>query len=300
MQTNFKPVYLIQFNRHLLNFFCAFCFGLLHLEQASAQDNQAEPFVLNNRIGLVIDSMEAEYFNLFPTLDGVKSAVYRRDNFGNVRMLLSLSNGKDTTLTFSKLAAAELSKYIEKQEILTDSSNIINWSLLPGYGLSRLNFFENHGSMVYVRMMDKTTIGGKLLRLTDSTVILWTSMRAFRPQLFPEYIKSIPVQDIQRIDRKQDLSGKIFGITIGVGLGVALFAATVDIGSLETINVQQTLAVLAAGALIGGGLGFIYDFSTISRRKYRLDGQLNPYLKIKSNLEKRAMFSKIYPPELYN
>ena len=274
--------------------------GIFFYGSAAAQDNPAETFVLSSRIGLEIDSLEAEYFNLFPTLDGVKSAVYRRDNFGNLRMLLSLSNGKDTTFTFSKLAAVELSKYIDKQEILTDSSDLINWSLLPGYGLSRLNFFENHGSMVYLRMRDKTTIAGKLLRLTDSTVVLWTSKSPFRPQLFPEYIKWIPVQDIQRIDRKQDLSGKIFGITLGVGLGVALFAATVDIGSLETINVQQTLAVLAAGALVGGAVGFIYDFSTISRRKYRLDCQVNQYLKIKSNLDKRAMFSKIYPPELYN
>lgn len=278
-------------------------FGALFLLAVSlnlwGQTKENQPFILSERVGAEIDSIEAEYFNLFPDLDGVKSAVYRKDNLENLQMLVSLSNGTDTTLIFSKLASVELSKYIDKQEILRDSVNLIDWGLLPDYGLSKMNYFEDFGSLLYVHLQDNTLVAGKLMKITDKGLILWQGKQPTRPNYFPGLIKVIKREDIKKIERKQDITGKIFGISLGIGLGIAA-SNILFLGTFEPDGQDLTNSILAigVGALAGTGIGLLYDFTSVSRRKYNFESKKFQYEKLKANLKKRSIFSSVYPPEM--
>lgn len=270
------------------------------LQPIWAQNSAKTNFVLSERIGLEIDSVEAEYFNLFPDLDGVKSAVYRLDNFDNLRILVSQANGRDTTLLFSKLATEELKKYIDKHEILVDSQKIINWELLPGYRISKLNYFENHGSTVFVYTKDAKVVAGKLLRITEDAVIVWTSKQPFRPENWLQYAQKVDFSNIERISRKQDLTGRIFGVSLGAGIGIALFQIGFGFINKDNESVENTLLLIAGGALVGGGLGLLYDGLSISRRKYKVFGDAERFKSVSQKLRGRAIFRSVYPPELKN
>ena len=298
MQPFFKATRaFLCFHLHFVPLLCLCCFGLCFASHA--QENGSTPFVLSKRVGLEIDSIEAEYFNLFPDLDGVKSAVYRKDNFDNLRMLISLANGQDTSITFSKLATEELTKLIDFQEVLADKPELVNWGLLPGYSLDKLNYFEDHGATVFIYKTDTTIVAGKLLMVNDSMIHIWTSGQPFQPHAFPENVVRVRVKEITKIERKQDLTGRIFGITLGAGLGIALFNIGYGAFGTDNLSWENTLYLVAGGAIVGGALGYVYDKMTLSRRKYKIQGEPANYLKIKPKLDKRVMFTKIYPPELY-
>lgn len=274
-------------------------FFLLSFHGIFSQSKEDQSFVLSNRIGVEIDSIEAEYFNLFPDLDGVKSAVYRKDNLENLQMLVSLSNGTDTTLIFSKLATAELSKYIEKQEILRDSINLIDWGLLPDYGLSKMNHFEDFGSLLYIQLKDNTIVAGRLMKITDKGLIIWQGKQPTRPNFFPDLMRVVRPEEIKKLERKQDITGKIFGISMGIGLGIAasniLFLGSFNPDGQDLAN---TALAIGVGALVGTGIGLLYDFTSISRRKYNFESKKFEYEKLYAKLKKRAIFSAIYPPEM--
>ncbi len=299
MHSNLKRQVYSVFSTGFSTLIFALIFWFFSPLKLFAQTETAETFVLSQRVGADLDSNEIEYFNIFPDIDRVKGAVYRLDNFENLRMLLSLHDGRDTTITFSKIGALELRKYIDKHELLPDSQNIVNWELLPGYGLWKMNFFEDHGSILYVKC-DTVTYAGKLLKIEDDHLILWASTQPFRPGTWHTYSKKIPANSITRIERKQDLTGKIFGITMGAGIGAAFFALIYGNFDFESLSLQNTILLIGGGGVIGGGLGWLYDGLTISRRKYKIEMNMVNYLKIKSKLEKRAIFSKIFPPELKN
>lgn len=278
---------------------CIYTFLFIFALPSFGQTNEGQPFVLSDRVGLEIDSNEVEYFNLFPDLDGVKSVVYRRDNLENMQMLVSLANGQDTTLIFSKLATIELSKYIDKHEILRDSATLIKWDLLPDYGLSKMNYFEDYGSLLIVQLKDSTVQAGKLMKMTANGILLWQGKQPTRPNLFPNLIKSVRWDEIKKIQVKQDLSGKIFGISMGVGLGIAI-SNILFLGSLQpdAQDLTNTLVAIGVGGLIGTSIGLLYDYSTVSRRKFNFESHKFDLQKVKRKLSKRAIFDKVYPPEL--
>jgi len=299
MHSKIKKQGILRFSAELSAIIFSLFIWFFLPQKLNAQNENPLPFVLSERIGADLDSNEIEYFNIFPDINKVKGAVYRLDNFENLRMLLSLADGRDTTITFSKLGALELRKYIDKHELLPDSQNIVNWELLPGYSLWKMNFFEDHGSILYVKC-DTVTYSGKLLKIEDDHLILWASTQPFRPGTWTTYSKKIPAGSITRIERKQDLTGKIFGITMGAGIGAAFFALIYGNFDFESLSLQNTVLLIGGGGVIGGGLGWLYDGLTISRRKYNIQNDRAKYLKAKKKLEKRAIFSSVFPPELKN
>jgi len=299
MQSILKKSILLDFLRDFL-IFSPFIFSVIFIPGTLfAQDETNEKFILSPRVGEDLDSNEIEYFNLFPDINAVKSAVYRLDNFENLKMLLSLANGKDTVVSFSKLGALELRTYINKHEVLADSQSIVNWELLPGYGISKMNFFEDHGSILYV-FCDSIKYSGKLLKIDEQNLILWTSTQPFKPDTWNKYSKKIPANSITKIERKQDLTGKIFGISIGAGLGAAILNIGFAAFNSQNLSFENSLILVAGGGLVGGAFGWLYDGLTISRRKYNIQKNLSKYLNVKPKLEVRAIFHEIFPPELKN
>ncbi len=283
-----------------LRMVCVLVLNLFLASAAIAQNEDPSSFVLSPRVGAEIDSMEAEYFNLFPELAHVKGAVYRKDNLGNLQMLVSLAGGRDTTFTYSVLGAAELGRYIDNFEVLPDFSKLINWKLLPGFDPSKRNFYENYGAKVYVYFgPNKNMQVGRLLKMTDKNMYLWYDKRHFQPALFPNSVGTIPAESITRIERRQDLTGKIFGMSVGAGIGIAIMNP-VSLAGADNLTLENAVYLMAGGAIIGAALGWVYDLLSISRRKYRINNDMAIYQKAKSRLQKRAKYNTIFPPEIKN
>jgi hypothetical protein len=286
------PAFLHRFIPALL-----FTFGSVSLLFGQKEGESA--FILSPRVGAEIDSMEAEYFNLFPAFAHVKGAVYRKDNLGNLQMLVSLSGGRDTILTYSVLGALELSRYIDKFEVLPDSTKLVNWNLLPGFDPGKRNFYENYGARLYVYSRGGALLSaGRLLKITDQNVYLWKDKRHFQCSLFPSAVEKIPAADISKIEKRQDLTGKIFGMSVGAGIGIAIMNP-VSLTS-DNITLENTVYLMAGGAIIGAALGWMYDLLSISRRKYHIRDFQTDYPKTKAKLLKKAKFSTVYPPEIKN
>ncbi len=147
------------------NLFCPFAgFFILLLWLVCAQTHFSKAqsnsdFELSPRVGASLDSNEIEYFNIFPDFDNIRSAVYRKDNLGNVRFLLSKANGSDTAVTMSKIGGEELGKLINQFEKVADEPSLVNWNLMPGFHQAKLNYFENTGRNVIVYALSGTFSG---------------------------------------------------------------------------------------------------------------------------------------------
>lgn len=265
---------------------------------AMAQTNEPPPFVLSERVGQELDSVEVEYFNVFPELDGVKSVVYRKDNLENVKMLVSMANGSDTTISFSKLAAEQLSVMIDRFEDLADSSDLVNWKLLPGYSQGKFNYFESSGRTVKVNTTDGV-FTGRMLQISDTALLLYSKKGDFKPKDFGRYGKRIAPHTIKSIEIKPNLSSKLFGASFGAGLAVGALQLGYNVtGASNYILSTNSILLLGIGGLLGSVGGFFFDgISTIGRFK-DVNQDFNTYLKVKESIRSKAIFNSVYPPEL--
>ncbi|HOY96084.1 MAG TPA: hypothetical protein PK509_10120 [Catalimonadaceae bacterium] len=265
---------------------------------AKAQTDEPPPFVLSERVGQELDSIEVEYFNVFPELDEVKSVVYRKDNLENVKMLVSMANGSDTTISFSKLAAEQLTIMIDRFEDLADSSDLVNWKLLPGYSQGKFNYFENSGRTVKVNTSEGI-FTGRMLQISDTALLLYSKKGDFKPKDFGRYVKKIAPQTIKSIEIKPNLSSKLFGASFGAGLAVGALQLGYNVtGASNYILSTNSILLLGIGGLLGSVGGFFFDgISTIGRFK-DVNQDFNKYLKVKESVRSKAMFNSVYPPEL--
>ena len=263
-----------------------------------AQNGKDEEYVLSKRVGLQLDSNEIEYFNVFPDFDFIRSAVYRKDNFGNVRFLLSSANGKDTTVTISKLAGEELSKLIDHFEQVADSSKLVNWKLLPGFDQDKLNYFENTGRHVIVYTAGGN-FSGRLLMASDSSICIWQKKGDFQAVSCDRFIKEISFSEMLALEVKPSFSTKLFGASIGAGLAIAAIQLGFNISNKEDYLLSgNSLFLLGIGGLAGAVGGFFFDgISSLGRYK-EIDRNFDKYKATRSKIRSQAMFDKVYPPEL--
>jgi hypothetical protein len=285
-----KGVFRIAFILPLLFWLCSL------FSCAFAQNNP--PFELSPRVGAELDSNEIEYFNVFPELDFIKSAVYRKDGFGNVLFLLSRADGKDTTVSISKLAGDELSKLINRFEDVPDSSKIVNWKLLPGFDPARLNYFENVGRNVTV-FTKSGNFSGRLLLASDSAICIWMKRGDFLPEGCDQYIRRFHYSEINSIEVRPSFSTKLFGASIGAGLALGAIQMGFNITDKEDyLRSGNSLFLLGIGGLAGAVGGFFFDGITSIGRYKDIDSSFLKYRKVQSKIRSNAMFYKVYPPEL--
>ena len=266
-----------------------------------AQDQAEGTFVLSPRVGLSLDSVEVEYFSIFPELDGVKSVVYRKDGFGNLQMLVSLHNGRDTTLTYSSLAIPELQNLINRFEEIPDNPGLVKWNLLQGLSPSRINYFENIGRKAVVYTLN-SRYEGRLLTFGDSALYLWLKPGGFRPGPdWMRYVKRIPADSIRKIRLRPNISSKIFGASMGAGVAVGLLGFGYNAtGASDFLFSANSLLLLGLGTVAGSVAGLMVDGALHIGRVRRIDFSQQAFGEAKARWGSRAMFNRIYPPELQN
>lgn len=263
-----------------------------------SQTKQDNIFELSKRVGSDLDSVEIEYFNVFPEIDFVKSAVYRKDNFGNILLLLSFSNGRDSTVTISKMAGEELSRLIDGFESVADKEDLINWKLLPGFSPNRLNYFENTGRNITVNTKEGS-FSGRILIVSDSSIFIWQKKGGFQPNDCDRFIKHFQFSEINSLEIRPSISSKLFGASIGAGLAVGAIQLGFNLtDSQDYLFSSNSLILLGIGGLAGAVGGFFFDGITSIGRYKEIDGNYAKYNRVRNSIRGNAMFDKIYPPEL--
>jgi hypothetical protein len=256
------------------------------------------PIMLSPRVGADLDSVEVEYFNIFPDLDRVKSVVYRKDNLDNLLMVVSMANGKDTILTFSALAAQQLTTMIDQFERLPDNPGLVNWKLLPGYNPDRFNFFENTARNLKITT-DSGVFSGRTLMASDTMVCLWLKKGSFDPADFKRFVRCFSPGEIQKLEVKPSISSRWFGASIGAGLGIGILQLGYNVtGESNFLFSSNSIVILGVGAAAGSVCGYFFDGIMAPSRRRTIGKDVNRYLKFKDKLRSHAMFKDIFPPEL--
>jgi hypothetical protein len=282
------------FGRWLVCWFVFVGMPVLAQEQPKEQ-----PYVLSTRVGAELDSVEVEYFNVFPELDHVRSVVYRKDNLDNVRMLISLANGGDTTITFSSLAAAELGKMIDHFEQLSSKPELVNWKLLPGYNQNRFNYFENSGRNLRVRFLNGSQVTGRILMVSDSAIFLWTKSGDFDPVDFMRHVMIIRPSEVKEVLIRPNISSKLFGASIGAGIAIGALQIGYNLtGESDFLLSTNSIVLLGIGAAAGSIGGYLFDSFSVVGRKKKFQGSYDQFVLAKKRIATNGMFRAIFPPEL--
>ncbi len=270
---------------------------LLHFKSA-AQNRSDQVFELSPRVGSDLDSNEIEYFNIFPELDFIRSAVYRKDNLGNVRFLLSQSDGKDTTVTISNLAAEELGKLISQFEKVPDNPKLINWRLMSGFNPDKLNYFENAGRQVTI-YSTAGKFSGRLMMVSDSAICIWQKRGDFQPEEVQRFLRRFDFREIREVEVRPSFSSKLFGASVGAGVAVAALQLGLNITDSEDyVFSGNSIFLLGIGGLMGAVGGFFFDGITAIGRYKSIEGNHSNFLKFSKKHRNHAMFGQVYPPEL--
>lgn len=267
---------------------------------ASAQEQAKEvPYVLSTRVGTELDSIEVEYFNVFPELDHVRSVVYRKDNLDNVRMLVSLANGGDTTITFSSLAAVELGKMIDHFEQLSRKPDLVNWKLLPGYNQNRFNYFESSGRNLRVRFLNGSQVTGRILMVSDSAIFLWTKSGDFDPVEFMRHVMVIRPSEVEEVLIRPNISSKLFGASIGAGIAIGALQIGYNLtGESNFLLSTNSVVLLGIGAAAGSIGGYLFDSFSVVGRKKKIHGSFDQFILARKRISTHGMFRSVFPPEL--
>jgi hypothetical protein len=212
--------------------------------------------------------------------------------------LLSQADGKDTTITLSKLAGEELTKLINQFEKIPENPRLVNWKLLSGYNPDKLNYFENSGRHITVSS-DSGRFSGRLLMVSDSSLCIWQKKGDFQPEECSRFVRRIHFREIRTLEVLPSFSSKIFGASIGAGVAVAALQLGLNLTSSEDYFFSSnSLVLLGIGGLIGAVGGFFFDgISSIGRYK-EINRNHSSFSKFAKKYRGHAMFHHIYPPEL--
>ncbi|HSG99001.1 MAG TPA: hypothetical protein VLB27_03065, partial [candidate division Zixibacteria bacterium] len=133
-----------------------------------------EPAELTARVGHEIDSLEREYFGLFPRVEGFVSAKMFRLSDGSMQAHLKLARDDravDSVLIFGEHSAQRLADYIDRYEV-TRSEGVYTHNHV--YILaSRTNYFRSDmQSLIYSFRDGRETDGVILWASADSLILL--------------------------------------------------------------------------------------------------------------------------------
>jgi hypothetical protein len=213
-------------------------------------------------------------------------------------MVVSMANGKDTILTFSALAAQQLTTMIDQFERLPDNPGLVNWKLLPGYNPDRFNFFENTARNLKITT-DSGVFSGRTLMASDTMVCLWLKKGSFDPADFKRFVRCFSPGEIQKLEVKPSISSRWFGASIGAGLGIGILQLGYNVtGESNFLFSSNSIVILGVGAAAGSVCGYFFDGIMAPSRRRTIGKDVNRYLKFKDKLRSHAMFKDIFPPEL--
>ncbi len=248
------------------------------------------------RIGKTVDSLEILYFNLFPSLKNCRSATYKIDNFGNLAFKVLMASGQFENAIVSKASIPEFEKFILQFENKFEEETEMNWSNLPEYKNHRFKNYEGKGVWLTVSTFDGM-FEGEFLYSDTNTLYLWNKDDYYDFAFFDKSIRKIPIQNIDKISVKQNLSNRLAFGTVGLGLGIAYSAISYSFDQIGS-NAGTVLSITLGASYLGSLVGEIVDLISNRKREIFVYGDLEPFLKFQRRYYKNSMFPNVAPPEL--
>lgn len=243
-----------------------------------------DPLAPSWRVGTSIDSLEREYFGLFPSVDGFRSATAISAG-DSVRFTIARTTS-DTSMSIARENFDELGRYIDRVEAVLTGAATIDWNRLPRVRGSR-QFAD--GEDVLVTLAGGREVAGRLATAEPSGLTVWTSDDTYDPALIGDHLIAIPTH---RIEYLRSGSSFLLGAAAGVATlgGLAAYAHTA--GDESAVGVPGLALSVIVGGTIGGTISSLGDVDEPIGGSERLLGQVLP------RLRRDRIFFEVAPPEL--
>jgi hypothetical protein len=255
------------------------------LSVAPALAQQEAPLRLSWRVGTDIDSLQREYFGLFPGVASFRSATARAHGDG---VMFSIDRGTrgDTALTISREAFDELGRFVDALESVLAGEKAVEMSRMPAVRTSQP---YASGEELEVERRDGSLVRGRLAGVDDRGVTMWLGSGHYDPIRLHDDLVVIPVAEIDRIN-----AGSHFwiGAAIGTATTGALAGYLHTLGHEPPISISNVAVTTAIGGLLGGVVASLGDVADI------VGGNDLLYAPIPARLHGHEIFYKVAPPEL--
>ncbi len=266
--------------------------------------NLFSQYEISPRIGNEIDKYERNYFGLFPSIKNFVSVKFSIPSDQKVTITITKSENSgliDTSFSIGIKSIDNLVIYIEGFELCRKKEREVNWNVFnglasPNYALiSEINF----GTNVKIITKNNQSYFGRLLFVSDSSIVVFQGNTNYEWKKFKENSKVIKVIDLESITIERDgnfANGVGYGALIGGApvliLGVSEGGYSDGLSTFVTLLVATSTAIF--GGSIGGTIGAILDIDT----EWEIGGSYNQYQNNLESLRNKSIFSSFAPPEL--
>jgi hypothetical protein len=240
---------------------------------------------LSWRVGATVDSLEREYFGLYPSIKGFRSMEFN-DAGDFIIATISRSVGGDTTVTIPPPSFAELARYVNEVERVHAGTTTIDWSTMPPVRVSR-QFDE--GADVTVELRDGSSISGELAVADERGLVLWRGDDGYDPVVLRQHVEVVP---FAAIDRVHSGSHFLIGAAAGISSFGGLAAYLGSIGDEPAIEPHGMLLSALIGGVVGGTAATLLDIDA------PISGNQTLLVEILPRLQQRQMFFAVPAPEL--
>ncbi|MCE2504723.1 MAG: hypothetical protein J4G05_11825 [Chlorobi bacterium] len=212
------------------------------------------PLLFSQRVGSEIDSIERDYFQLFPKYqEGFTSAhIQKGDSLPYaIRIIRTQAEmlPQDTTLPLNHNQLLELRRFIDYYEFVLSGDSSVRWGLLYTFATV---LDDNHITPSYTFVNHEGNVFRyKLLSLLDSGILFVSDVTGYQWNDPLTSVSYMPISEIYRV-RSQGTpkgykTGAIWGGLVGIPGSAFVFSRTDQ--PLFALN------LLGASLLVGGAIG---------------------------------------------
>ena len=249
--------------------------------------NAQEPFLLSERVGSEIDSLEIAYFYLFPYYRNLHSTNLTIENDSTVKLQgtrLYRGEYRDTTDYIPLSRLQQVGVIVDRYEDYGQHDSLPDFAMVRSLIAPVLPSMQ--GTTYEVVLRDGTTYSDEIFAVNDSGFFLWNSKESFdwhQPWENVEYISSKELYRLKSPSSYRFLVGSLLGGGVGIGLGVLVYN--------ETESIVSSLSTVAGLASLGLSLASDSKFAIV-------DGSSSKYRDEIKNLYGSAATDKRVPLEL--
>lgn len=219
-----------------------------------------EPAELTARVGHEIDSLERDYFGLFPRVEGFVSAKMFRLSDGSMQAHVRLTRQNsvvDSVIIFGEHSAQRLADYVDRYEV-TRSEGVYTHNHV--YILaSRTNYFRSELQSLIYSFRDGQETDGVILWASADSLILLRNASTYDWNNSQRFSERIAINDLAEIkyDRQPNKS-----LWVGLGFVGGSIAGALAVGAASDDDEKLS----PTGAILGGLGAAVISYAIAHKR----------------------------------
>lgn len=273
--------------------------GLLLCVPALAQET-ADPVVLSERVGPVIDAEERAYFQLLPDFEPFIAARAFPASGGGVRLVIERAGASDAILTLNGPTTEALRTYLDEYESMTPER--VGTLGLVFQGVAEYEETQPPATLT-VTTRTGAVYRGWLMDVNEDGVILWTQGERYTPDQ-AETAVAVHVYEIDRVSTERLL--QIDNIGYWARWGAPVVGAVAYTGTVLSKDDGADVRPIAQAATLAGGVlaGYLWSRSyqqgagRVDRTSHRFRGDPAEYTRRYTWLQGLTRKWEGLPPEL--